>query len=83
MDSYKHILLAIDFFEQGEVVINRANDLANRYQAKLSIVHVVDSLPITDAGYGADIPFNLDLTAELMAGARKRLAELGKKTGSG
>lgn len=79
MDSYKHILLAIDFFEQGEVVINRANDLANRYQAKLSIVHVVDSLPITDAGYGADIPFNLDLTAELMAGARKRLAELGKK----
>jgi universal stress protein A len=79
MDSYKHILLAVDFFEQGEVVINRANDLANRYQAKLSIVHVVDSLPITDAGYGADIPFNLDLTAELMAGARKRLAELGKK----
>jgi universal stress protein A len=79
MDSYKHILLAVDFFEQNDVVVNRANDLAKRHQAKLSIIHVVDSLPITDAGYGTDIPFNLDLTAELMAAARKRLAELGKK----
>ncbi|MDD1605656.1 MAG: universal stress protein [Methylococcaceae bacterium] len=79
MEHYKHILLAVDFFEQCETVINRAKELADRYQAKLSIIHVVDSLPITDAGYGADIPFNLDLTAELMEGARKRLAELAQK----
>jgi universal stress protein A len=79
MEHYKHILLAVDFFEQGETVIHRAKDLADRYQATLSIIHVVDSLPITDAGYGADIPFNLDLTAELMEGAKKRLAELAKK----
>lgn len=79
MNHYKHILLAVDFFEQCETVINRATDLANRYQAKLSVIHVVDSLPITDAGYGADIPFNLDLTAELMASAKKRLAELANK----
>lgn len=79
MNNYQHILLAVDFFEQSDIVIKRASDLANRYQAKLSIVHVVDSLPITDAGYGADIPFNLDLTAELMASAKKRLAELAQK----
>jgi universal stress protein A len=79
MNNYKHILLAVDFFEQCEAVIYRAKDLAERYQAKLSIVHVVDSLPISDAGYGADIPFNLDLTAELMDSAKKRLAELAKK----
>ncbi len=79
MNNYQHILLAVDFFEQSDIVINRASDLANRYQAKLSIVHVVDSLPITDAGYGADIPFNLDLTAELMESAKKRLAELAQK----
>jgi universal stress protein A len=79
MEHYKHILLAVDFFEQGETVIHRAKELADRYQATLSIIHVVDSLPITDAGYGADIPFNLDLTAELMDGAKKRLAELAQK----
>ena len=79
MENYKHILLAVDFFEHCEAVANRAKDLAIKYQAKLSIIHVVDSLPITDAGYGADIPFNMDLTTELMAGAKKRLAKLAER----
>lgn len=79
MNNYKHILLAVDFFEQSDRVIDRAKNLAELYQAKLSIIHIVDSLPITDAGYGADVPFNLDLTAELMDEAKKRLADLAKK----
>lgn len=79
MENYKHILLAVDFYEQDAIVTNRAKDLAEKYQAKLSIVHVVDSIPITDAGYGADIPFDLDLTAELMAAAKKRLTGLAEK----
>ena len=81
MKNYKHILLAVDFYEHCEPVANRAKDLSNRYQAKLSIIHVVDSLPITDAAYGADIPFNMDITTELMAGAKKRLAQLAEKLG--
>ncbi len=79
MENYKHILLAVDFYEHCEAVANRAKDLANKFQAKLSIIHVVDSLPITEAGYGVDIPFNMDLTTELMAGAKKRLAILAEK----
>ena len=79
MSNYQHILLAIDFFDQCEKVAKRAKRLAVLYQAKLSIVHVVDSLPITDAVYGADIPFNLDLTTELLTVARKRLAALSKE----
>jgi universal stress protein A len=79
MNNYKHILLAVDFFDQCDAVVDRAQELASRYQAKLSIVHVVDSLPITDAGYGADIPINLDLTAELMDSAKVRLAKLAEQ----
>jgi universal stress protein A len=79
MPNYQHILLAVDFFAQCDAVIDRSQELANRYQAKLSIVHVVDSLPIADVGYGADIPFNLDLTTELMSIAKNRLAEVAKK----
>ena len=79
MENYKHILLAVDFYEYSEGVVNRAKDLANKFQAKLSMIHVVDSLPITDAGYGADMPFNMDLTEELMTGARKRLDKLAEK----
>ncbi|MDO9138930.1 MAG: universal stress protein [Methylobacter sp.] len=79
MENYKHILLAADFSEHGEAVANRAKDLAEQYQAKLSIVHVMDNLLITDAAYGLTIPFDLDLTAELMAAAKKRMAALAEK----
>jgi universal stress protein A len=79
MESYKHILLAADFSEHGEDVADRAKDLAGRYQAKLSIVHVMDNLLISDAAYGSTIPFDLDLTAELMSAAKKRLANLAEK----
>ena len=78
MESYKHILLAADFSEYGKVVADRAKELAEKYQAKLSIVHVMDNLLITDAAYGSTIPFDLDLTAELMAAAKKRLADLAE-----
>ena len=79
MESYKHILLAADFSEHGETVADRAKDLSEKYQAKLSIIHVMDNLLITDAAYGSTIPFDLDLTAELMAAAKKRLADLADK----
>ncbi|MGZ5010553.1 MAG: universal stress protein, partial [Methylobacter sp.] len=79
MESYKHILLAADFSEHGETVANRAKDLSEKYQAKLSIVHVMDNLLITDAAYGSTIPFDLDLTAELMASAKKRLTNLADR----
>ena len=77
MENYKHILLAVDFYEQGDLVANKAKAIAVKYQAKLSIVHVVDNLPLTDTGYGAEIPFNVDFTTELMANAKKQLAKLG------
>jgi universal stress protein A len=79
MEIYKHILLAVDFFEHDAEVSNRAKDLADRYQAKLSIIHVVDNMPITDSGYGLDLPFDLDLAAELMAAAKNKVAKLAEQ----
>lgn len=78
MTTYKHILLATDFSEHCEHVANKAKELANQFQAKLSVMHIMDNLIITDAAYGSTIPFDLDLTAELMASARVRLAKLAE-----
>ena len=76
MSRYKHILLAADFTDHGNEVANKAKELAENNQAQLSAVHVVDNLPITDAAYGPIIPFDGDLTEELMGAARKRLAKM-------
>ncbi len=79
MDSYKHVLLAVDFFDKSDVVADRAKDLAERYQARLSIVHVVDTMPITDPAYELLMPFDMDLTAEFLAAAKSKLNALAKK----
>ena len=81
MKAYKHILLAADYSEHGEEVAGRAKDLAEVYQAKLSIVHIIDNLPISDAAYGPVIPLDVDLTEELMDAAKKRLADIADKLG--
>ena len=78
MNNYQHILLAADFSEHGDYVAQKARHLASKYQAKLSIIHIVDNLPITDAAYGPVIPFDIDLNEELMNAAKRRLSELSK-----
>ncbi len=81
MAIYRHILLAADFSEHGKEVACKAKQLAELNNARLSLVHVVDNLPISDASYGPIIPFDVDLTEELMAAAKKRLAEFGEELG--
>lgn len=81
MDNYQHVLLAADFSEHGSVVALKAQHLAKQHQAKLSIIHIMDNLPITDTTYGPIIPFDMDLNDLLMTSAKKKLAELGKTQG--
>lgn len=79
MDVYKNILFAADFSEHSIVVAERAFDLAQKYQSGLNILHVVDYLPIADSAYGPVIPFEKDLTDELVSAAKKRLANIANK----
>ncbi len=76
MTNYQHILLAADFSEHGSAVAQKAQQLAGQHQAKLSIVHIIDNLPISDTTYGPIIPFDMDLNELLMTSAKKQLAEL-------
>ena len=76
MNHYKHILLAVDFSEHGKEVSSKALEMAARNQAQLSLVHVVENLPITDAAYGP-IPFDVDLTQEWLDASKQRLEKIG------
>jgi universal stress protein A len=78
MANYKHILLAVDFSPHGNEVTNRARQLAELHHAQLSVVHVVENLPITDATYGP-IPFDVDFTQSLLDDSKKRLNEVADK----
>lgn len=81
METYKHLLLAVDFFEQANKVSSKAKALADAYKAKMSVIHVVDSMPVPDAGYGWDAAFDVDLTGEMLDAARKKLTGFAGQLG--
>ncbi len=55
MKAYKHILLAYDYSEGNDQVAVKAKQLAEQYQAKLSMVHVLDNIAMPDSSYGTVI----------------------------
>ena len=77
--TYQHILVATDFSEFSERVTGRARDLAERYLAELSIIHVVENLPIMDSSFGPITPLDTDFTEQMLQTARKRLDELADR----
>jgi len=52
MKAYKNVLIAIDFSESANQVIDRALEIAKQTNAKVSLLHVVDHLP--PLGFGEE-----------------------------
>jgi len=81
MSTYQHILLALDYSAHGDLVAQRAKDVAEKYQAKLSIIHVLDNIPMPDTGYGTVIPLAQDSGYDLLEAEKAKLMQVGEKLG--
>ncbi len=81
MKSYRHILLAVDYTAENQPVIARAEQLAKQYRAKLSIVHVLDDIPLPDAGYGTVITLDREMPNELLDNAKNSLLRIAEQLG--
>lgn len=75
MNGYQHILIALDLTPDSETVARRGQELANRYGATISLLHVVEFVPLDPAGE-ALLPPPIDIEDKLSQGARQRLNEL-------
>jgi universal stress protein A len=80
MAIYQHILLAVDFAPDSEQVVQRARDLARFHEARLSLVHVTEYVPV-DMANELVLPQEVELDRELNELATKRLADLGERIG--
>lgn len=83
MSDYQHILLAVDFSDQGLYVAEKARSLAYRYQAKLSMIHVLDNIPMPDTNYGTVIPLDQDSSDDLLEAEKAKLMQLGDQLNIG
>lgn len=78
--GYTHVLLAVDFSPSTERSARRAVELGRRYGARLSLIHVVEYLPIAlDAELM--LPPMAGVEEQLMESARKRLTQLAESLG--
>lgn len=78
--SYQHLLCAVDLADDAPRIAARAKDLAIRFGATLTLLHVVEYIPVDPAGE-ALLPPPLEVERDLVAGATKRLAALGEECG--
>jgi len=73
---YGHLLLATDFSPHADLATLRAVELAGRYGAKISIVHVLDNMILYD-DFTDPIPFDqVGLYQELEDSSRQLLQKL-------
>ena len=73
---YRHILLAADLSEQSANVARKARHLAQTFRANLSVIHVLDNIPMPDTAYGTMVPLDQDSSYEMLETAKSRLKQL-------
>ena len=81
MNNYRRILLVVDLGEQSERVGARARDLAALCGAELSMLHVVEYVPVEPMGETL-LPA-VQIEEELVQRATQRLAEFAEGLGIG
>lgn len=77
-NAYTHVLLAVDFSPVTEPTARRAVELARRYGARLSLIHVVEYLPVAlDAELM--LPPMAGVEEQLVENARRHLTQLAER----
>lgn len=81
--AYQHILFATDFTDEALRVGERAKDIAHKYGARLSLIHVIEDVNISLGGGYELLPVLPDLPDEALLGeARKALDEMARRLGT-
>lgn len=77
MSDYQRILVAIDFSDETDFVLDRALAMLTGSPAKLSLIHVVDYSPYLIPS-DTPLPVDFDLEDQFLAKAKERLEALAQ-----
>jgi universal stress protein A len=81
MPGYNKILLVVDLSADSEVIGERAKTVAASYAAQITLLHVVEYVPVEPMGE-ALLP-TVQIEGELVERARTKLGELARRLGLG
>lgn len=80
MADYQHILCAVDLSSENTTVAARAAELARRYSARVSLLHVVEYIPV-DLSNELVLPQQQEIEQQLVERARQGIASLAAQLG--
>lgn len=78
--AYQHILVPLDVSDEARQVLERGQDLARRYQARLSLLHVVEPV-IIDSSYDLIGPLPVEIDEPLLQRGRDFLEQITREYG--
>lgn len=82
MSNYSHILAAVDFSAAADIVLSKAHEIAQRNNAKLSLLHVVEYMPPIDTAFDPMLAGNWMLGEDtLVDNARQSLLKFSERHG--
>jgi universal stress protein A len=79
MENYSHILIAVDYSDHCRLVANKAKQLAHLYKAKLSLVHILDNIPMPQVQYGTTIALHDKTDDAVLESEKAKLIQLGNE----
>jgi len=79
MESYQHILIATDFSDLSQQVLDRGQELANQTKSKLSLCHIIEDFPIADFVYEPMISIDMDMRDAMLKSGKKHIANMAAK----
>ena len=80
MSGYTQVLIAVDLTDDSPRVVQKGLEIAARYGAKISLLHVVEFIPVDPAGE-ALLPPPVDMEGDLAKSAQERLDVLCESQG--
>ena len=79
MKCYNHVLLAVDFYENDanlEHLLERTFDMGLEFAANISMVHVLDNMPMPDMSYGTIISLDDETDNALLEQEKAKFNEV-------
>lgn len=79
MKCYNHVLLAVDFYENDanlEHLLKRTFDMGLEFGANISMVHVLDNMPMPDMSYGTIISLDDETDNALLEQEKAKFNEV-------
>lgn len=77
--TYQHILLTTDGSNQDWQMAEKAQQLATLAHAKLSLIHVIDAIPMPDTSYGTIIPLQQASDDELLNAEKQAFTDFADR----